>query len=137
MIPIVCFVDILKKMTEILPLIYEDPKISLYSFNSNEIGLNLFMLALSGVFYLALCIMIDMKIFRKIFNSFCTKEEKFPSNGEFDSDVVVEQKKVSSLSETEILKKNLVTKSLSKFYGNFLAVNQLSFCVDPGECFGL
>lgn len=48
-----------------------------------------------------------------------------------------EKKKLRMFGPYYIAKNNLVIKDLSKFYGNFMAVNQLSVGVDKGECFGL
>lgn len=54
-----------------------------------------------------------------------------------DSDVYAEKNKIRMLSPYYIMKNNLVIKDLSKFYGKFMAVNQLCVGVDKGECFGL
>lgn len=48
-----------------------------------------------------------------------------------------EKKKLRMFGPYYIAKNNLVIKDLSKFYGNFMAVNQLCVGVDRGECFGL
>ena len=81
--------------------------------------------------------LIDLKAWPRLIDWLDIKDEKYPSRGNTDSDVAAEVEKVFAFTETEIIKKNMVSLKLSKFYGNFLAVNQLSFCVEPGECFGL
>lgn len=58
-------------------------------------------------------------------------------DGFVDSDVYAEKNKIRMLSPYYIAKNNLVIKDLSKFYGDFMAVNQLCVGVDKGECFGL
>lgn len=135
--PPICFVDILKKMTFLLPVLHELPNTNIYSFEDAQIGLNLLILLLSGNFYLTLCVLIDMKVFQKKFRLIFAKKENFPSKGKIDDDVLDEIERVCNMSESEITKSNLVVKYLSKFYGNLLAVNQLSFSIQRGECFGL
>uniref|UniRef100_A0A182UD52 ABC transporter domain-containing protein n=1 Tax=Anopheles melas TaxID=34690 RepID=A0A182UD52_9DIPT len=54
-----------------------------------------------------------------------------------DDDVLEEKRRVKSLSDGELANKNLVASDLTKYYGKFLAVNQLSVSVEGSECFGL
>uniref|UniRef100_A0A6E8W4G1 ABC transporter domain-containing protein n=1 Tax=Anopheles coluzzii TaxID=1518534 RepID=A0A6E8W4G1_ANOCL len=54
-----------------------------------------------------------------------------------DDDVLEEKRRVKSLSDGELANKNLVVSDLTKYYGKFLAVNQLSVSVEGSECFGL
>lgn len=51
--------------------------------------------------------------------------------GFVDSDVAVEKEKVRRYTEYISAKDNLVLKDFTKFYGNFMAVNQL--CVGVGR----
>lgn len=129
--------DILKKLYGIMARFDKNLPLSIYGINDKEIGGNILVFAVSGLVYLILCIAIDMKVFIRILDFFDIKESKYPSLGKMDEDVKAEVEKAHSLNETEIAKQNLVAMKISKFFGNFLAVNQLSFCVEPGECFGL
>jgi hypothetical protein len=136
-IPPVCLMGILKKMLLIFPNLSEDPATSIYAVSSDEIGGNLIIFLVSGIAYLLACILIDLNIFTRIIDLLDIKEQKYPSSEKMDSDVSNEVEKVFSLTESDLKKKNLVAMKISKFFGNFLAVNRLSFCVEPGECFGL
>lgn len=49
---------------------------------------------------------------------------------ETDTDVIEEQQRIKTMSSFEVQSLSLVAKDMSKFYGNFLAVNQLSIGVD-------
>lgn len=49
-----------------------------------------------------------------------------PAQNEIDSDVDVEKKRVKQMTMADLEANNLVLQSLSKYYGKFLAVNQLS-----------
>lgn len=48
-----------------------------------------------------------------------------------DSDVKAEKDRIKALSVGEITNSNLILKNVTKFYSNFLAVNQL--CVGVKE----
>ena len=55
-----------------------------------------------------------------------------------DSDVSTERQRIHSIPIHELVKTDtVVTQDLTKIYGNFVAVNQLSIGVSPKECFGL
>lgn len=54
-----------------------------------------------------------------------------------DEDVNAEIQKVKEMSQEQIKNSNLVLNGLTKYYGNFLAVNQLYLDVESCECFGL
>lgn len=56
-------------------------------------------------------------------------ERKLPpahAEGEIDNDVDDEKKRVKRMTMADLETNNLVLQSLSKFYGQFLAVNQIS-----------
>lgn len=57
--------------------------------------------------------------------------------GILDFDVVKEKQRIDSMQLAELTSYNLVVRRLSKFFGKFLAVNQTSFAIKSGECFGL
>uniref|UniRef100_A0A1B0G2X8 ABC transporter domain-containing protein n=1 Tax=Glossina morsitans morsitans TaxID=37546 RepID=A0A1B0G2X8_GLOMM len=54
-----------------------------------------------------------------------------------DDDVKREKKYIEEMSLDELRIQNLVLDRVTKYYKKFLAVNQLSLCVKPAECFGL
>lgn len=58
-------------------------------------------------------------------------------DGVLDSDVQVEKDMVRALSHSEISQHALVLKDVTKYYKDFLAVNQLCVGVRHSECFGL
>lgn len=51
------------------------------------------------------------------------------SNEDVDDDVLQEKHRLNTMSTSEITAHNLLVRQLSKFYGNFLAVNQISVAV--------
>lgn len=52
-----------------------------------------------------------------------------PPTEKIDDDVKTEKSRIDSMSENELKSQVLVTQNVSKFYGEFLAVNQISFAV--------
>lgn len=58
-------------------------------------------------------------------------------SGPVDEDVLEERHRIQTMSRMEVDDHRLVVKNVSKTYGKFLAVNQLSIGVDGSECFGL
>lgn len=137
MLPPVCLLDIFRKIPNLLQTLNMIPDTNIYEFTKDAIGLNLLLLLLSGIFYLTICILKDLHVFGKLFAKLFVKEEKFPTTGNVDADVQAEIDRVNSMTDSEIVSSNLVVKNLSKFYGNFLAVNKLCLTVDRAECFGL
>ncbi|XP_065364636.1 phospholipid-transporting ATPase ABCA3-like isoform X2 [Calliphora vicina] len=60
-----------------------------------------------------------------------------PEDGFFDEDVDQEKQRILNMTQSELTATNLVLDRVTKYYGKFLAVNQVSLCVKPVECFGL
>ncbi|XP_037937451.1 ATP-binding cassette sub-family A member 3 isoform X2 [Teleopsis dalmanni] len=60
-----------------------------------------------------------------------------PEDGYLDEDVDNERQRILALRSEELVEQNLVLDRVTKYYGKFLAVNQISLCVKQTECFGL
>lgn len=62
------------------------------------------------------------------------RQQKFPAESEdgvIDADVLEEKQRVAAMSPMEIESNNLVMQKVSKYYGKFLAVNQISIAIKP------
>lgn len=86
--------------------------------------------------------MKDHLLFETFFYKFLSsrsRSRKLPPlhNLNIDDDVKDEIDKVNSMSVQQTKESNLVLKGLTKFYGNFCAVNQLHLDIEQRECFGL
>lgn len=82
------------------------------------------------------------KIYRGIAQIICPQCIRWPLNlktadEEIDNDVKNEMDKVMRISSNEYENYSLIMRKVSKFYKNFLAVNQLCIGIKPGESFGL
>lgn len=112
---------------------------SIFTFDSEVgIGKNIVINIISGILFLAICLLKDHLIFEWIYYKFLNRPRMLPLlNDNIDSDVDAEIQKVKEMSSEQINGSNLVLQGLTKYYGNFLAVNQLYLDVEQRECFGL
>ncbi|XP_077296644.1 phospholipid-transporting ATPase ABCA3-like [Arctopsyche grandis] len=100
------------------------------------VGVHLIYLIFVGI---VLFLVLLLKEYR-IHNMMCGPGHIPPSPimpDEEDSDVASERKRVLSLSPADYQKYNLITENMTRYYNNFLAVNQLTLGIKEGECFGL
>lgn len=101
-----------------------------YAFEEPGIGRNLIYMGVTGVVFFLILLIIEYRVFEGLtyyIRSFF--ERKLPPmtvNGELDNDVDDEKKRVKQMTMADLRANNLVLQSLSKFYGKFLAVNQIS-----------
>lgn len=106
--------------------------LNIYGWNEPGIGRYLMYMGASGVVYFALLFIIEFGVFAMAAQ--CIRgafEGRLPSkpNMPIDDDVIEEKKKVDAMSSQDLDVNNLVLRNLSKFYGKFLAVNQISVAV--------
>lgn len=109
--------------------------LELFEWDAPGIGRNIvFMLAIGGL-SLIILMLIEYSILSAIvywiregacFESKTISQHTSP----IDSDVADEMAYVAAIKNIDIESHSLVVKSVSKMYGPFLAVNQLSFKVD-------
>lgn len=68
---------------------------------------------------------------------FLKRPPNFGNNDDDDPDVKNEKEKINSMLPNEYGDHTLIMKNVSKYYKDFLAVNQLCIGIKPGESFGL
>lgn len=96
------------------------------------------MSIVSFVLFMGFCLLKDHLVFQWILYKCFNRSHALPvRNSIIDTDVTEEIEKVKCMTATQIRESNLVLKGLTKYYGNFLAVNQLYLDVEKRECFGL
>lgn len=81
-------------------------------------------------------------VYRMVAEVLCPRCLKIPHNfgnidDDVDDDVKIEKEKINSMPYSDYEQYTLVMKNVSKYYKSFLAVNQLSIGIKPGESFGL
>ena len=59
------------------------------------------------------------------------------SSGHSDEDVKYEKERINSMRPEDYLNYNLVMKNMTRYYKDFMAVNQLCVGIKHSECFGL
>ncbi|CAL8072882.1 unnamed protein product [Orchesella dallaii] len=109
------------------------------------IGRNLLFLFLVGVLCFSLLFIIESKLIEKIlyrneakkYKGGKKEDERDPMALE-DSDVVAEKSRIRETNLSQLYTTdNMVLRDLTKYYGKFLAVDNLCLGVQHGECFGL
>lgn len=104
-----------------------------YGWQEPGIGRNLAYMGVIGVGPFILLLIIEYRIFASLIYYVCEDSKQEPpqirASREIDSDVKAEKKRINSMSSKELQTNNLVVKNLTKYYGKFLAVNQISFGV--------
>ncbi|XP_052870592.1 phospholipid-transporting ATPase ABCA3-like [Anopheles cruzii] len=86
---------------------------------------------------------VEYGVVQRLFsrNTFRKQSEKAPleptTSSDVDSDVLDEKRRIANLSKAEIDAHNLLLRDMTKYYGDFQAVNKLSIGIHHSECFGL
>ncbi|XP_017106501.2 phospholipid-transporting ATPase ABCA3 isoform X1 [Drosophila bipectinata] len=97
-------------------------------------------MAVTGVVFFLIIIVLEFRLINElIYNvrKIVSKPPPPPPDGHLDDDVASERERILNMSSNELANKNLVLDRVTKYYGQFLAVNQVSLCVQEVECFGL
>ena len=111
---------------------------SAFTFDQQTgINRNLLFFAGIGVVSFAIILLVDYRVAKKLFSRSANGVTMSSDQGETDSDVLEEKRRIAACSSGELASYNLVLKELSKNYGKFVAVNKLSVGVRHSECFGL
>lgn len=80
-------------------------------------------------------------VYRTIFGIFCKKWLRRPpvpeNSADTDIDVKYEKERINAMLPEDYENYNLVMKNMSRYYKDFLAVNQLCIGIKHSECFGL
>lgn len=101
-----------------------------YAWKEPGIGRNLIYMATTGFVCFFVLLIIEYRVFEGIsyyISSFFERKLPAPSTQHaIDTDVDAEKSRVKQMTMADLEANNLVLQSLSKYYGKFLAVNQLS-----------
>ncbi|XP_017044767.1 phospholipid-transporting ATPase ABCA3-like isoform X2 [Drosophila ficusphila] len=94
----------------------------------------------SGVFFFFITLLLESRVIQTLMFKMRQNLKKTalpPPEGHLEEDVDRERSRILCLTQDEVASKKLVMDRLTKNYGKFLAVNQVSFCLNGAECFGL
>jgi ATP-binding cassette, subfamily A (ABC1), member 3 len=112
--------------------------VELASLEDNRTGILIAMNLLSAFIFMSVILMIEYRMFERMAQRLSVMKRRIPiSSNSMDDDVVAEITKVNEMTTEQMQSSNLVLKALTKYYGNFLAVNKLHLDVESCECFGL
>ena len=105
-----------------------------FALNDPGIGRNLIYMVSVGAILFILLILKEMLVFDwfiyRLKKLFQRSDPEQTTNADTDSDVLAEMRRVKIMTTSEIQRTNLVIVSLTKFYEEHLAVNQLSVAVN-------
>lgn len=109
------------------------------SLEEPGIGLFLIYSVISSVLYWTLLTLIEYDSFAKFKKLFQRNQVTKPADGQVkDDDVVAEKKRIDLLVQNFGQSDSpLIVNHLVKQYGSFTAVNDISYSIKRGECFGL
>uniref|UniRef100_A0A1Y1MCM6 ABC transporter domain-containing protein n=1 Tax=Photinus pyralis TaxID=7054 RepID=A0A1Y1MCM6_PHOPY len=109
-----------------------------YDIESPGIGRNVIFLSCVGTFLIMLLLSIELRLIEKITNRISLSRRSGTSTPKvLDVDVLHEQEKVRAMPLQQIHHTAVVMKDVTKYYGAFLAVDNLCVSIDQYECFGL
>ncbi|KAL3284408.1 hypothetical protein HHI36_018568 [Cryptolaemus montrouzieri] len=110
-----------------------------FQWSQPGITSNIVYMFLFGTIVFCLIIMIDYKMFNLILEKLNSRKRKYPVTVPYeDSDVSNEKMKIRNASESQLRQVyTLALKDVTRYYGDFLAVNGLCLGIKEYECFGL
>ena len=80
-------------------------------------------------------------VYRAVFGTLCKKWLRRPpvpeNSADTDIDVKYEKERINAMLPEDFTNYNLIMKNMSRYYKDFLAVNQLCIGIKHSECFGL
>lgn len=84
----------------------------------------------TGLVFFVILLIIEYRVFEGVIYAiracFARTLPPMSEDGQIDNDVNDEKRKVNEMTMNDMQTNSLVLQSLSKFYGKFLAVNQIS-----------
>lgn len=100
---------------------------------TNGIGRNLVFMTGTGIVFFSVLLITEYRLISSVtykIKSWFTSFHLVKSDDPIDSDVIQEKNRVKTMSKMEIENHNLVLKEMSKVYGKFVAVNDMSIAVE-------
>nr|QBP34375.1 ATP-binding cassette sub-family A2 [Trichoplusia ni] len=106
-------------------------------FDWEEPGVMRYLIAMTGTCAVlwAILMVIEYRLFQKVFTF--RKTPPPVDEGSLDEDVALEAEHARHTPPADRANHALLATDLAKYYGKHLAVDQVSFSVNDGECFGL
>ncbi|CAB3224165.1 unnamed protein product [Arctia plantaginis] len=95
----------------------------------------LVLLMMTCVLFWVLLMVVEYGILKRILTR--KKEPPALDQSLLDNDVIAESERAHNVYNSNRADQALFAVDLTKYYKTYLAVNQISFCVNDGECFGL
>lgn len=108
-------------------------EVDYFAWKEPGIGRNLVYLLVSGLIFFLILLIVEYRLLEGFAYLLCSVFKRdLPSASEdnfLDDDVLAEKQRLNRMPMDEIKSHNLLMKQVSKFYGSFLAVNQISVAI--------
>lgn len=105
-----------------------------FKWNNYGIGRNLLFMSCTGIAFFVILLVTEYSVVSSSIYSirsfFTSTKSPNESDEPIDFDVVEEKNRVKQMSETEIRNHNLVLMEMTKLYGKFMAVHEMSIAVE-------
>lgn len=102
-----------------------------FAWESPGIGRNVVFLLGMGVVFLLILTLKEFRLFHRLFYKVQKNYSLLANESSFmDDDVIEEKYRVRNMNYNQIRSHNLVLKNMTKFYNDFVAVNQICVAVE-------
>lgn len=99
----------------------------------NGVGRNISYMITTGIALFGVLLLWEFRVFESVFykgKNIVSTKIPISEDGYLDSDVQEEKNRINAMGPVKIQSTNLVMQNMTKFYGSFVAVNQLSIGVE-------
>lgn len=105
-------------------------QISYFSWDEG-VGRNITFMVIVGAVLFFILFVKELGLLRFILIRCRAREPPELNMKDMDSDVLAEMQRIKLLTKEQIKSRNVVIKDMTKYFGNFLAVNQISVGIQP------
>lgn len=96
-----------------------------------DIGTNIWSMILIGIIAYVLLLSIEFGVFKWMFSFIPRRAKIVPMDDlvDVDDDVQAEKEQINNMTDDELRSQAIVMKNVSKFYGKFCAIKQISLSI--------
>ncbi|XP_037034194.1 ATP-binding cassette sub-family A member 3-like isoform X1 [Bradysia coprophila] len=113
-----------------------------FSWNENSVSKDLLVMVATSIGVTLLVLLIEQGLLRRLIAYLVSLVRSRPvfdplQDEQLDDDVREVKERINAMDVGQLREQSVVLQNVSKFYGSFLAVNQVSLDIKQSECFGL
>ncbi|KAF5277493.1 hypothetical protein FQR65_LT03830 [Abscondita terminalis] len=114
-----------------------DTTTNYFDLEAPGIGRNIIFSLCVGTFLIVVLLLTEYRVWEKITGRIFLKKYPLISARDLDNDVQDENERVRRMVSADTRNNTMIMKDVTKYYKNFLAVNNICLAVNKHECFGL